>query len=222
MSAIVNEPSQTRTPPFERILCVTELPADGETVRQATALAAPHATIDLVSAAVTEPGAYHDLVVAPASALGLEVLRHAAGPVLITRAPSAPTPFPESILVAVDGTAQAHAAAQLGAELSVRHRAPVTLVASPEHDAVHQHALQRDIEVVERITGRRPLVLDEHRGPVPSILAAAAGIEASLIVMGRRSGAPHASVSAQVAGAATCSVLVVRAPDGPPGSSVAR
>ena len=67
-----------------------------------------------------------------------------------------------------------------------------------------------DIETVERITGERPLVLDEHRGPVPSILAAAASVEASLIVMGRRPGAHDRSVSAQVAGAATCSVLVVR------------
>ena len=63
---------------------------------------------------------------------------------------------------------------------------------------------------MERITGERPLVLDEHRGPVPSILAAAASVEASLIVMGRRPGAHDRSVSAQVAGAAACSVLVVR------------
>ena len=54
-------------------------------------------------------------------------------------------------------------------------------------------------------------MLDEYRGPVPSILAAAAGVEASLIVMGRRPGAHDGSVSAEVAGAATCSVLVVAA-----------
>jgi nucleotide-binding universal stress UspA family protein len=161
-------------------------------------------------AGVLENVAGHDLLVVPDTGTGLEVLSRAATTVLIARLATSPTPFPESILVAVDGTAEAHAAARLGAELSVRHGAPVTLVATPEHDMGHQHALQRDIEAVEQLTGSRPLVLDEHRGPVPSILAAAAGVEASLIVLGRRPGSPTPSVSAQVARAAGCSVLVVR------------
>ena len=256
MSATANEPSSTRTPPFERILCLTGLTGEGaEAVRQAAVLAGPGATIDLVAVAPRRPPgrphpqaeqieslvigdrlasehavrsrphiaeaadepagvldtlAGHDLVVVPDSGTGLEVLSRAAPSVLVARAATPPAPFPESILVAVDATAEAHAAARLGAALSVRHGTCVALVATPEHDATHQHALQRHIETVERITGERPLVLDEHRGPVPSILAAAASVEASLIVMGRRPGAHDRSVSAQVAGAATCSVLVVR------------
>jgi len=256
MSATANEPSSTRTPPFERILCLTGLNQEGaEAVRQAAILAGPGATIDLVTVAPRRPPgmphpqaeqieslvigdrlaseravasrphiaeaadeptgvldrvAGHDLVVVPDSATGIEVLRRAPASVLIARA-SAPTPFPESILIAVDGTAEAHAAARLGAELSLRHAAPVSLVATPEHDSGHQDALERDIEVVEQITGKRPIVLDEYRGPAPSILAAAAGVEASLIVIGRRPGDHDPSVSAHVAGAAPCSVLVVRA-----------
>ena len=256
MSATANEPSSTRTPPFERILCLTGLTGEGsEAVRQAAVLAGPGATIDLVAVAPLRPPgrphpqaeqieslvigdrlaseravesrphiaeaadeptgvldsvAGHDLVVVPDSATGLEVLRRAPASVLIARAPSAPTPFPESILIAVDGTAEAHAAARLGAELALRHAAPVSLVATPEHDSGHQDALERDIEVVVQITGKRPIVLDEYRGPAPSILAAAASVEASLIVTGRRPGDHDSSVSAHVAGAATCSVLVVR------------
>jgi nucleotide-binding universal stress UspA family protein len=256
MSATANEPSPTRTPPFERILCLTGLTREGaEAVRQAAILAEPGATIDLVTVAQRRPPGMphpqaeqieslvigdrlasghdvesrphiaeaadeptgvldnvvgHDLVVVPDSGTGLEVLARAATSVLVARAAASDTPFPESILVAVDGTAGAHAAARLGAELSVRHGAPVTLVATPEHDMTHQHALQHDIEAVEQITGTRPLVLDEHRGPVPSIVAAAAGVEASLIVLGRRPGSPIPSVSAEVARAAGCSVLVVR------------
>lgn len=256
MSATANEPSSTRTPPFERILCLTGLTREGaEAVRQASVLAGPGATIDLVTVAPRRPPgmphpqaeqieslvigdrlasghdvasrphiaeaadessgvldsiAGHDLVVVPDSGTGLEVLSRAATSVLVARAPTSATPLPESILVAVDGTAEAHAAARLGAELSVGHGVPVTLVATPEHDMSHQHALQHDIEAVERITGTRPLVLDEYRGPVPSILAAAAGVEASLIVLGRRSGSPFPSVSAEVARTADCSVLVVR------------
>jgi hypothetical protein len=214
MSATANEPSSTRTPPFERVLCLTGPTREGaEAVRQAAVVAGPGATVDLVTdepAGVLDSVAGHDLVVVPQSETGLEVLAGAKTSVLVAR-PTTSTPFPESILVAVDGTAEAHAAARLGAELSVRHAAPVTLVATPEHDASHQRALQRHIEVVERLTGTRPLVLDEHCRAVPSILAAAAGMEASLIVLGRRPGAHDPSVSAQVAGAAKCSVLVVGA-----------
>jgi hypothetical protein len=162
------------------------------------------------TAGVLNSVAGHDLLVVPDSGTGLEVLSRAATSVLVARAATKPTPFPQSILVAVDGTAAAHAAARLGAEVSVRHGATVTLVATPEHDMAHRHALQHDLEVVEQITGTRPLVLDEYRGPVPSILAAAAGVEASLIVLGRRAGSPSPSVSAQVTRAAACSVLVVR------------
>jgi len=256
MSATINEPSATSTPPFERILCLTGLTRQGaEAVRQAAIVAGPGATIDLVTVAprrppgmphpqaeqieslvmgdrlasghsvksrphiaeaadepsgVMESVAGHDLVVVPDSGTGLEVLSRAATSLLVARAAASDTPFPESILVAVDGTAEAHAAARLGAELSVRHGAPVTLVATPEHDLSHQHALQYDIEEVEQITGTRPLVLDEHRGPVPSIVAAATGVQASLIVLGRRAGSPSPSVSAGVARAADCSVLAVR------------
>ena len=128
----------------------------------------------------------HDLIVVPDGGTALDVLSDAPTSVLIARAASSPTPFPERILIAVDGTAEAHAAARVGAELSLRHAAPVSLVSTPEHDSGHQDALEQDIEVVERITGKRPIVLDEYRGPASSILAAAAGVEASLIVMGRR------------------------------------
>lgn len=257
MSATANEPSTTRTPPFERILCLTGLNREGaEAVRQAAILAGPGATIDLVTVAphrsagmprpqaeqieslvigdrlacergvesrphiaeaadeptgVLDSVAGHDLVVVPDGGTGLDVLSRAPTSVLIARAPASPCAFPDSILIAVDGTVEAHAAARLGAELSVRHAAPVSLVATPEHDSCHQDALERDIGVVEQITGKRPIVLDEYRGPAPSILAAAAGVEASLIVMGRRPGDHDPSVSAHVAGASTCSVLVVRA-----------
>jgi hypothetical protein len=259
MSATANTPSPTRTPPFERILCLTGLSAEGaQAVRQAAVLAGPGATIDLVAVAPRRPSgrphpqaeqieslvigdrlasehavksrpniaeaddepagvlatlAGHDLVVVPDSGTGLEVLSRAAPSVLIAREATPPAPFPESILVAVDATAEAHAAARLAAALSVRHGTSLALVATPEHDATHQHALRHHIETVERITGERPLVLDEHRGPVPSILAAAASVEASLIVLGRRPGSPTLSVSAEVAGAADCSVLVVRGAD---------
>jgi nucleotide-binding universal stress UspA family protein len=217
MSAAASHPSATPDLPFERILCVIDLSDGGtEAVRQATMLARSRGSIDLVSvapgaAAVLERTAEHDLVVMAAGDAGLEVLRGAPGSVLLTRRPPEGSPFPESILVAVDGSAEAHAAARLAAQLAARHRAVVTLVATPEHDASHQHALQHDIRTVERITGTRPLVLDEYRGAARSIVIAARAVQASMIVVGRRAGNPSPSVSAEVAAAAPCSVLAVRA-----------
>jgi len=152
----------------------------------------------------------HDLVVVPAGETGLKVLSRAEVTVLVARAPSTAQPFPDSVLVAVDATAEASLAARVGAQIAVRRGAPIALVATPEHDASHQHALQDALGSVEEITGTRPLVLDEHRGPVPSILCAAAELEASLIVLGRRPGHPMTRVSTEVATSAECSVLVVR------------
>ncbi len=160
---------------------------------------------------VLESCSRHDLIVAPAGDTALDVLSRAPVSVLLSRPSPAASPFPESILVASDGTGEAHTAVRLGAELAARHGSVLALVATPEHDASHQRALEDDIQTVVRITGKRPLLLDEYRGAVSSILAAAASVEASVIVMGRRPGHPGRSVSAEVATAAPCSVLVVRA-----------
>ena len=256
MSATTEQSSTTPSPPFERILCVTDLaPGGAEAVRQAAVLAGPGGAIELLSVApwrapgtprpqaeqiealvrgtqlasalrvrcnthiveaVDEPTgvlqacADHDLVVVPASEAGLEVLSRAPMTVLVARRPSSASPFPDSVLAAVDATAEAYTAARVGARIAAWSDAPIAIVASPEHDARHQHALQDDVRAVEEITGTRPLVLDEHRDPVPSILCAAAEMEASLIVLGRRPGRPMTRVSTQVAGYADCSVLVVR------------
>lgn len=151
-----------------------------------------------------------DLLVAPPGDVTFDALAVAELPVLVARRPAEGATFPDSILVAVDGTPAAHDAARLGARLAHRHGALVALVAAPEHDARHQHALQADIAVLAAATGARPLVLDEQSPPAPAIIAAAASVGASLIVLGRRPGAPPDSVSAEVARCAGCSVLVLR------------
>ena len=129
---------------------------------------------------------------------------------LVTRPAPHGSVFPDSVLIAVDGTPAAHEAARLAAQLAARHGALLALVATPEHDARHQHALQEDIAAVSAITGARPLVLDEQRPPVPAILGAAASTGATLIVAGSRPGTPAGSVSAEIARRANCSVLVLR------------
>jgi nucleotide-binding universal stress UspA family protein len=171
-----------------------------------------HPTVHIVetsdeSAAVERFCRGAGLLVLGAGPLADAALARADIPVLVVR-PAAGVPA--SVLIAVDGTEEAHAAALAGARLAAGDDADVALVATPEHDSVHQGALLRDAAAVERITGRRPLILDEHAAPVPSILSAAATLEASLIVLGSRLGRPPASVSAEVARRAGCSVLVLR------------
>ena len=152
----------------------------------------------------------HDLLVAPAGEAALAALGRAPIPVLVTRPAPDGSAFPDSVLIAVDGTPAAHEAARLAAQLAARHGALVALVATPEHDARHQHALEDDVAAVSEITGTRPLVLDEQRAPVPAILGAAASTGATLIVTGSRPGTPEGSVSAEIARRASCSVLVLR------------
>jgi nucleotide-binding universal stress UspA family protein len=151
-----------------------------------------------------------DLLVVPAGPQAAAVLSEETGSVLVARPVPDGRGLLDSVLIAVDGSPEAHTAAQLGSRLALSERTMIALVASPEHDARHQGALQADAATIEGATGRRPLILDEHGPPTASIVQAAASIEATLIVLGSRPGHPVDSVSAQVAGRAACSVLVLR------------
>jgi len=152
----------------------------------------------------------HDLLVAPPSDAATAATARSQIPVLIARPAPAGAAFPECILIAVDETAEAREAARIGGRLAARHGALVALVATPEHDEAHRRALEGHIAAVMAATRTRPLVLDEQAPAVPAIVAAAASIDASLIVLGSRPGNPEPSISAQVAREATCSVLVLR------------
>ena len=151
-----------------------------------------------------------DLLVVPAGPQAAAVLARETRSVLVARpAPDGPGLL-DSVLLAVDGSPEAHAAAQLRSRLALPDRTVTALVASPEHDARHQDALRADVATIERATGRRPLILDECGSPADSVLQAAGSLGATLIVIGSRPGHPVDSVSAPVAARAACSVLVLR------------
>jgi nucleotide-binding universal stress UspA family protein len=175
-----------------------------------------HARLEIVECddearAAVERCAGRDLLVVPPGEVAFAALARAASPVLVARRPPAGVSFPESILAGVDGSPGAHDAARVAAALAAAHGAHVALVAAPEHDADHQHALQEDQEAVLAATGTRPLVLDEHgSSPERAIVAAAGAVGAGLVVVGSRPGTPSGSVSAAVARLAPCSVLVLR------------
>ena len=219
MNALAEHLPETRTPLFASVLCAIDDPRDGaELLRQAAQLAGAGAAFDLVEASegtetVLERCAGHDLLALPAGPLAHALLPRSPISVLIGR-PSPGSDLTESVLIAVDETPEARAAARTGARLAARDGAYIALVATPEHDELHQRALVEHLATVERISSRRPLVLDEYGSPATSIVAAASSLEASLIVLGRRPGQLVESVSTKVAGQAPCSVLVLRS-DGP-------
>jgi nucleotide-binding universal stress UspA family protein len=134
-------------------------------------------------------------------------------PVLVSRRPPAGAEFAQEILLAVDGSPQAHAATHVAARLARRHGSRVTIVADPSRDAAHRRSLAEDAAEIVGATGREPVILDEHGVPHRAIAHAAGEMDASLVVCGSRGlhglAALH-SVSERIAQAAPCSVLIVR------------
>jgi nucleotide-binding universal stress UspA family protein len=218
MRTLVEDPIDA-TRLFGSLVCVAEPTEPGaEAVRQAARLAAGGARLELIESpgdATAVLGRCHgrDLLVVPAGPLAATVLPQATMPVLVARSPAYGGELLDSVLIAVDGSPGSRAAARLGARLAARERTALALVATPEHDGPHRDALEQDVAEVERATGRRPLILDEYGPPAASIVQAAASLEATVIVLGSRPGRPAASVSAEVAERAGCSVLVLRPGD---------
>jgi len=187
------------------------------------------ASVSVIAGASAAPGLLraagrHDLVVVGCHAITTPLgpsLGPVAGPVvaraprsvLVARRPPPDADVVSSILIAVDDSAPSHRATLLGAQIAAQHGSDIALVAEPARDASHVHALAEDAAAVAAATGADPVILDEHGTAARAIVAAAARIGASMIVLGARiheAGEP--SVSEVVAQTAPCSVLIVRDP----------
>jgi nucleotide-binding universal stress UspA family protein len=134
-------------------------------------------------------------------------------PALFVRRPQTGSPFLRNIVLATDGSVEAHAAAEVVARLAATHDSRVAIAAPMTPDVRRRHAIAQDAAMIMSATGLEPVFVDED-GPAPkAIAAAAATAEASLIVIGsRRLQGVDAlgSVSERVVHGAPCSVLVVR------------
>jgi nucleotide-binding universal stress UspA family protein len=134
-------------------------------------------------------------------------------PVLLARRPPDGVAFPSSILAAIDGSPATPGVAAAAALFASAHDARVSVIApsnlrSPAHGRV-----LAAIASIHETTGAEPLVLDEHAAAHKAIVAAAASVDAALVVIGSRGlEGVHAltSVSERVAHEAPCSVLVLR------------
>jgi nucleotide-binding universal stress UspA family protein len=147
------------------------------------------------------------------------VLHRAAVPVLVARRPPAGD-FGESILLAVNGTPSCLRAAELAGRAALCTGGTVAIVSAPGRDTRTRHMLADAVAHLWEVTGVEPIVLDESGAAHRAVAAAAASIDASLVVTGSR-GLPGAqalhSVSERIASIAPCSVLVARPPREPCG-----
>ncbi|HYN90595.1 MAG TPA: universal stress protein [Thermoleophilaceae bacterium] len=140
-------------------------------------------------------------------------VHRAAVPVLVARRPPDGIVFPESILVATDGSPDAERAVELTARIGHRHRATVYLLSVDPGPHGNPSRIAVDAVDLTVALGMEPTVLRTTGHADERILEAAASERVALVAVGSGglSGARAlGSVSERVAHRAPCSVLVAR------------
>jgi nucleotide-binding universal stress UspA family protein len=133
-----------------------------------------------------------------------ELLHRAPCSVLLARKPVGETLFPRSLLVGVDGSAEANRALGVAHHLAERFAAPLRIVT----------ALRDGDENHPRVHLSSPFAEEIDERPVDALEKASTGVD--LLIVGSRGlhGARAlGSVSERIAHHAACSVLVVRGPE---------
>ena len=140
-------------------------------------------------------------------------LHRATVPVLVARRPPA-DPFPESILLATDGSPASRRAVELATALAQRHNARLAVVAPAGPNPMRRHEPARQAAELCAAIGFEPAEIGSLSGkPHTAIAEAARELGASLVVTGSRGLTGIAalrSVSERVGEHAPCSVLVAR------------
>ena len=138
------------------------------------------------------------------------VIHRAPCSVLVAR-PSDAVPFPESILVATDGSYDARCAVSVAGQIASRFGSRVALLRVG--DAESAYAVAEDAARIVELTNAEPWIEVREGSPKREIERFAAQSAASLVVVGSRGlgGARSlGSVSERVAHCAPSSVLIVR------------
>lgn len=139
------------------------------------------------------------------------MVHYAPCSVLIARPPESGR-FPDSIIHATDGSADALAAARLAGEIAARHGSTITTV-SISDDPSAGAALAEQSAALIAAAGAQPLTEIRPGSPQREIVKLANSEQASLVVVGSRGMTglkALGSVSERVAHRASCSVLIVR------------
>ena len=140
-------------------------------------------------------------------------VHHASVPVLVARRPPEGVSFPERILVATDGSADADRAVEITARIGKRHRSRVYVV--NVDPSPHGDRSQIAVEAVELAAalGADPVMVGASGHADERILELALSEAVSLVAVGSRGLTglrALGSVSERVAHRAPCSVLVAR------------
>ena len=160
--------------------------------------------------------ASHGQLAAGGAALGSTAsiaVHDSAVPVLVARRPPEGAAFPGRILVATDGSPDAHRAVELAGRIARRYRSQVDLLSvdPAPHGKVDQIAVDI-VELTDQL-GAEPTVLREAGRANDRILEIAEHDAVSLVVLGSRGQTglrALGSVSEHVAHRAPCSVLIAR------------
>lgn len=144
-----------------------------------------------------------------------QIAHHAERALLVARRTAAGEDFPQSILLATDGSPGSWAAARTATRLSQARRSELRLVHVPDGTQPEHHAeVLKQLTVIEKATGSSPTVVDNPGQVAERIGEAARAAQSSLIVIARRGASGVKSlgaVSKRIVHRAPCSVLVVPA-----------
>jgi nucleotide-binding universal stress UspA family protein len=148
-----------------------------------------------------------------------QLAHRAERPLLVARRTADARHFPQSVLLATDGSPGSWAAARVATGLAKAKCSELRLVYVPDgmHPERYREVLKQ-LAVIEKATGSSPAVVDNPGHVAERIGEAARAAQSSLIVIGRRGASgirALGSVSERVVHRAPCSVLAV-----PSGSNV--
>jgi nucleotide-binding universal stress UspA family protein len=142
-----------------------------------------------------------------------QLAHQAEVPLLIARRTIDAGSFPQSVLLATDGTEGSWAAARVATRLARARRSELRLVNVPDgRHAQRYREVLKQLAVIEKVTGASARIADSPDHVADRICEAAKARQASLIAIGRRglSGVKAlGSVSDRVVRRAQCSLLVV-------------
>lgn len=148
-------------------------------------------------------------------ATATQLAHRAEIPLLIARRTIESDNFPQSILLATDGSKGSWAAARVATRLAKRRDAELRLVYVPDgRRAERYREVLKQLAVIEKVTDAPSVIADSPGHIAGRICEEAKGQQASLVVIGRRgrSGLKAlGSISERVVHRAQCSVLVVPA-----------
>lgn len=139
-------------------------------------------------------------------------------PVLVARRAIDHGDFPDSVLLATDGSESSWAAARAVARLAARRSSEVRVIHVPDGESGDaDRAVAEQLDLIGEAAGRRPELVSRSGSAPERICQTAQAGQSALIVLGRRGvGGVKAlgSVSERVAHRAPCSVLIVPQEEG--------